>query len=378
MNSYKEKPKICGLIINPVAGMGGAVGLKGTDGEEILKKAISLGAVPRAETRTIQALEMLKTLKDEFILLTGPGPMGQDAAVKSGFNCKVIGSINKDKTSSEDTVKIASAMKKEGADIILFAGGDGTARDIFKAVGRDQVCLGIPAGVKIHSAVYARNPVVAGELASMFIQSKIRTCVEAEVLDINEEEYRKERLNTELFGYLKVPWEKSRLQRLKAGSLKSDRHAQEAIAHHIIEEIDNRFAYVIGAGSTLKPLMELLRLDFSLLGVDIVYKNNLVLKDGTEKDIINTIKDIPCKLIITPIGGQGYIFGRGNLQLSPKVIKIIGKENIIIAATNRKLQSLRGAPLLTDTGDMATDEYLEGIYRVITGYHQTTMYRVKK
>jgi len=373
MDTNKKK---CGLIINPIAGMGGAVGLKGTDGQDILKRAVELGAVPRAHQRAQEALSQLKKMKDKIEIVAGPGPMGEDAAKEQGFDVIVTGSIKKEKTTAEDTKNIAEEMKKMGVDIILFAGGDGTARDIYEAVGTEQVCLGIPSGVKIHSAVYALNPLVAGEIVVLYLESKIKSCMEAEVMDIDEEAYRREILNARLFGYLKVPMEREGLQRLKRGSSSSEEHIHQAIAHDIVEKITDDYYYIIGAGTTLRPVMEILNLEFSLLGVDVFYQGKLLLKDGIESEIIKTIKGKQCKIIITPVGGQGYIFGRGNLQISPEVIRNVGKENIIIAATNRKLQGLKGRPLLVDTGDRDTDKYLEGFYRIVTSYHESTVYKV--
>ncbi|MCD6116613.1 ATP-NAD kinase family protein [bacterium] len=373
MDLIKKK---CGLIINPIAGMGGPVGLKGTDGEEILKKAVELGAVPRAQKRAGEALSKLRKLKENIEVIAGPGPMGEDAAREQGFSVIAAGSITKDKTTAEDTKKIAEQMQKMGVEIILFAGGDGTARDIYEAVGTEQVCLGIPSGVKIHSAVYAVNPEAAGEIAVQYLESKIKNCTEAEVMDIDEGALRQEIINTKLYGYLKVPAEQTGLQRLKKGSLSSEEHIHQAIAHDIIETISDDYYYIIGAGTTLRPIMEIFNLEFSLLGVDIFYQGRLVLKDGRESEIKKIIKGRRCKLIITPVGGQGYIFGRGNLQLSPDVIRRVGKENVVIAATGRKLQGLKGRPLLSDTGDRDTDKYLEGFYRIVTGYHESTIYKV--
>ncbi len=368
--------KSCGLIINPIAGMGGSVGLKGTDGQQILKRAIEMGATPRSEERARCCLMVLSKIKDEIELVTPRGSMGEDLALECGFKPTVIGEIARGMTSAEDTIRTARLMKTSGVDIILFAGGDGTARDIYTAVGRSITVLGIPAGVKIQSAVFARNPVQAGEIAMLYLKGRITTHVEAEVMDLCEQDYRRGILNGELFGYLKIPHERNRLQRLKEGSSKEEIYEQEAIAHHVIEGMSDDIIYVIGPGSTTSMIQKKLNIDFSLIGVDIIGQRTLIERDVCEADLIKRIEGRSAKLIITPIGGQGFILGRGNQQISPYVVRKIGKENIIIISTIQKINRLHARPLLVDTGDSDLDEYLSGYYRIVTGYHREIIYRV--
>jgi predicted polyphosphate/ATP-dependent NAD kinase len=267
-------------------------------------------------------------------------------------------------------------MKEKGVDLLLFAGGDGTARDIHAAVGEEVVVVGIPAGVKIHSAVFGRNPNLAGETAALWVKGAIAGTVLAEVMDINEDDYRQEILSARLYGYLRIPAERKRLQRLKCGSAGKERHAQEAIAHDMAEQLKPDRLYLVGAGSTTRPLMQLLGLESSLLGVDAVKDGRLIGKDLTEKQILKILSNERVSVIVTPIGGQGYVFGRGNLQFSPAVLSKIDKNDIYILATPGKIHGLEGAPLLLDTGDALLDATLSGHYRIITGYHQHVMYRV--
>lgn len=368
--------KRCGLIINPIAGMGGSVGLKGTDGKEILEKSIALGAEPHAGDRAALALEFLKSIRDKIQILTCPGPMGENVAREAGFDLEVISAQTDDATSSTDTIRAAKVMVERGVDLILFAGGDGTARDMVSAVGTGQVVIGIPAGVKIHSAVYAQNPERAGELTSLFLQGKTRRTCEAEVMDINEDDYRNEILSARLYGYLTIPFKKTHMQNLKCGSPANEKYAQEAIAADVVESMSDSSYYIIGAGSTTRPIMERLGLDHSLLGIDIVHQKQLVGKDLGEKQILELIQNQKTKLVITPIGGQGYLLGRGNQQISPEVIHRVGKDNIIIVSTPQKIQCLFGQPLLVDTGNAETNTKLKGHYRIITGYHESVVYRV--
>ena len=369
--------KKCGLIINPIAGMGGAVGLKGTDGAEILEKARKLGAEPRALERAVEALKALAFLKEKIEIITCPAGMGEEAASTVDFSPEVIGDIKEGTTTAADTQKACMMMRDRDVDLLLFAGGDGTARDVAEAVGDSQVVLGIPAGVKIHSAVYAQNPARAGELAALYLEGKTKKTAEAEVMDIDEEEYRKGIVSARLFGYLKIPYKKTHVQNLKCGSPASERYYQEAIAADVVENMSDAFYYIIGPGSTTRAIMERLGLEYSLLGVDLVRDKKLIGKDLSEKTLLEKIRDKKVKLIVTPIGGQGYVFGRGNQQISPEIIRQVGKENIIIIATTQKINTLGGQPLLVDTGDATIDRMMSGHFRIVTGYHESIVYRVK-
>jgi predicted polyphosphate/ATP-dependent NAD kinase len=355
--------------------MGGRVGLKGTDGLDILEKAVELGAKPQSQNRTIESLNKLKPLKDTIELITYPDNMGEKVAVRCGFSPNIIGTIAGSTTAAADTRKAAKEMLDLGVDLLLFAGGDGTARDIYNEVGDSIVVLGIPAGVKIHSAVYASNPLRAGELASLYLQGKAKNILEAEVMDIDEEDYRKGRLRAKLYGYLKIPFERRYLQRVKAGSPVSEQYSQEAIAHDVTANMSDEFYYIVGPGTTTRAIMEKLNLEDTLLGIDLIHKEKLVGKDLNEADLLQKIKGKKAKLIITPIGGQGYLFGRGNQQISPAVLKHVGKDNIIIVATKHKINSLCGRPLLVDSGDKATDRLLDDYFRIITGYREAIIYR---
>ncbi|UCD24512.1 MAG: ATP-NAD kinase family protein [Gemmatimonadota bacterium] len=368
--------KKLGLIVNPVAGMGGAVGLKGTDGADTLERARELGAVPHAQERTTTALTNLTGIADDIELLTYGSTMGEAVAAACGLRATLVGSPSHPDTTAQDTVAAARAMHAAGVELLLFAGGDGTARDICGAVGTDVVALGIPAGVKIHSAVFAANPTAAGQVAAAVIAGNINRAVEAEVMDIDEEDYRREVLSARLYGYLRIPDARRLLQGLKAGSPRSDAAMQMAIASELVERMADDRYYIVGPGTTCRPFMERLGLDHTLLGVDVIRAGRQIGKDVSEQEILSIVDDSPCTLVVTPVGGQGFLLGRGNQQISPDVIRQVSKENISVVATAEKLCSLRGKPLLVDTGDEDTDTYLSGYYRVITGYHENTIYRV--
>lgn len=367
--------KKLGFIVNPIAGMGGSVGLKGTDG--VLKKALELGAVPKAPIRAKKALEELLPIKEDMEILTCSGSMGEYEVLDLGFKVKIIYKQKEEITSDSDTHKAAKAMLEEEVDLILFAGGDGTARDIYKAVEDRTVVVGIPAGVKIHSPVYAQNPSKAGELAKLYLTGKITKVEEVEVLDIDEDAYRAGHVSTNLYGYLKIPFEKKFVQNRKAGTPMSEKATQNAISLDIIDNMKDGVYYIIGPGTTTRPIMENLGLSYTLLGVDVVLNRELFAFDVAEKQLLEITEKNDCKLVITPIGGQGYLFGRGNQQISSEVLKNIGKKNIIVAATKQKISELHGSPFLVDTGDENVDKMLSGYIRVITGYKETMIYPIK-
>ena len=352
--------KKLGLLINPVAGMGGSVGLKGTD--HMVEEAIRRGAKPRANDRVRQALKELLEIKNELEIVTCPGDMGEDTAKSMGFRTTVLHTGGRRSlkdlfdSSRTDTIVLSKAMEEAGVDLLLFAGGDGTARDIYEGVGTELPALGIPAGVKIHSPVYAKNPQSAGDLAKLWLTGKVTKTAEQEVLDIDEELYRQEIINTRLYGYLSVPLEHVFTQNRKAPTPLSETASIESIAHEIVEHMEEDTYYLIGAGTTTRGVMQMLGLKNTLIGVDLIRNKELVANDIYGDKILDFIKGKKTKLIVTVTGGQGFLFGRGNQQITPEVIREIGKENIIILATKAKIAEFHHQPFLVDTPDRAAGE----------------------
>jgi len=369
--------KRLGLIVNPIAGMGGRVGLKGTDGQEILDMARKLGAVPTSPARAVEALRQIISIKDSIELLTYPYEMGEDEARECKFDPALLGSITKGNTTSADTRNAARDMMSAGVGLILFAGGDGTARDIYEAVGDKVPVLGIPTGVKIHSAVFSINPRSAGELAVMYLRGEATNLREAEVMDIDEQAFRENQLSAKLLGYLKVPYEQSMVQATKAGSSVDDEVAAEGIADDFVENMQDDCIYILGPGTTTRAITKELGLKKTLLGVDLVYNGKLIASDVNEKQLLELIQGKKAKIVMTVIGGQGFIFGRGSQQISPDILRTVRRENIVIIATPNKLLSLRGRPLLLDTGDSEVDRMMAGYIQVITGYRRRSVYPVK-
>jgi len=368
--------KKLGLIVNPIAGMGGRVGLKGTDGQQTLEKAIDLGAVPISPGRAVEALKRITFLKDRLEILSYRNEMGEQEALDSSFDPIVLGAVTRPRTTSSDTRNAARDMLNQSVDLLLFAGGDGTARDICEAVGEKVTALGIPAGAKMHSGVFAINPERAGDLAAKYLQEETISTREAEVMDIDEEAFRQDRVSARLYGYLRVPYQEASIQASKASTLPEDESALEAIALDFTENMQPDCTHIFGPGTTTRAIVERMGLKKTLLGVDVVCEGKLVASDVNEKQLLELIQGRNAKIVVTLIGGQGFIFGRGSQQISPAVIRSVGKENIIVVATPSKLTSLRGKPLLVDTGDKEVDGMMAGYIRVVTGYGRRAVYRV--
>jgi predicted polyphosphate/ATP-dependent NAD kinase len=368
--------KKIGLIINPIAGMGGRVGLKGTDSKEILQKAIQLGAVPTSSNRAALTLQYIFKNGPAVEWITCPGDMGEVLFKDWGFFYQLTSSRLISPSTEEDTITAARQMVLKNVDFILFVGGDGTARNIFDAIGEKPKVLGIPGGVKIHSPVFAQSPTKAGELCVQYLNSQIKEFHLTEVLDLDEQEIRKGVVNTKLYGYLNCPLAPRWLQNKKSSSPGSDKSIQLRIAKRIVEEMENDIQYLIGPGSTTAMIMQHLNLKNTLLGVDLIKNNQLVENDLNEHTILTHVQNRPSKFILTPTGGQGYLLGRGNQQISPDILNQINIDNIIIIATINKLSSIPSNALLVDTGDQELDKKISGYRRIITDDISTTIYKI--
>jgi predicted polyphosphate/ATP-dependent NAD kinase len=359
--------------------MGGSVALKGSDG--MVQQAQQLGARPQAQVRARSALEILQNNRDQIRVYTAANDMGEYVCRDLGFDVSVVSHNAAGETTAMDTEKTVQALLQQGIDILVFAGGDGTARNVFDAMMRcdekDRVpVVGIPAGCKIHSAVYAVTPVHAGELLSQIIRGRAVSLQEASVMDIDEEAFRHDVLKARRYGYLTVPAENQYMQGMKEGGVSSEAIILHDIATYIVETMEEDVMYFVGSGSTPKAVMDVLQLESTLLGIDAVCNRQLIAGDVNEKKILELVKQHPARIVLTIIGGQGHLFGRGNQQFSPAVIRAVGKENIIIIATPEKIHALNGRPIRVDTGDNILDRELYGMAKVITGYDEQTLYRI--
>ncbi len=278
-----------------------------------------------------------------------------------------------------DSKLLCQLFLQEAVDGIIFAGGDGTARDVLDATKGKVPVIGIPAGVKIHSGVFAKKTEAAGELLREFILDILHGQEEAEVMDIDENLYREGMVAAKLYGYLSVPFNKQLLQGKKARSQPSGAASQQSIAWDIIDNMHDAILYLVGPGSTTSCIMKVLQLPYTLIGIDAVYQKQLIGKDLNEMAILKLLQQFKpqnTKLILTPISGQGILLGRGNQQISPNVLRLLGKENFIIIACTNKLVELHGKPFCLDTGYPEIDIALRGYYPVVTGYKEEVVYKV--
>ncbi len=376
-NETSRKMRV-GLIVNPVAGIGGRVGLKGSDGAEIQKKALELGARPEAPDRAAAALRKLGAAAGRISVITCQGGMGEDECRAAGLSPEqVLPGRDAGATSPEDTVQAARAMSRAGVDLLLFAGGDGTARNIYEGAGDRVTVLGIPAGVKIHSGVFALNPASAGSAALRYLEQGAENSREAEVMDLDEDAYRRGEVRPRLYGFLRVPCDETRIQHVKARSVPEEGELT-SIAAQLIDGMEPGVYYAVGAGTTTRRVMECLDLPNTLIGVDVIRDKKLVASDVTERQLWEIAQEpgSDLRVILTVIGGQGHVFGRGNQQISPRIIRRLGMERILLAATKRKLLSLPGHRLIADTGDPELDRELAGYYRVAVGAREQMICRL--
>jgi predicted polyphosphate/ATP-dependent NAD kinase len=362
--------KRIGFLVNPIAGMGGAVGLKGTDGK--VEEARRRGALPIAKNRALITLTLLAHDKNlEFV--TCSGAMGEDELKETGIRGYKILYLFDGDSSARDTRQAAQSFLKAGVDLILFCGGDGTARDIYDEVARDVPLLGIPAGVKMYSAVFAINPAAAAELVMRYEPQSLR---DSEVMDVDEEAYRSGELKTRLYGIARTP--------ALAGMIQLSKHIYEEgneerakgeIARFIHEIMIPEVVYILGAGTTTESIAAELGAKKTLLGVDAVKNGKMVAMDMDEKILWTLLEQVQeAKIILSPIGAQGFILGRGNQQISARIVRRVGIGNIIVVATPHKL---RETPLLyVDSGDPVLDTGFGDTISVISGYRLAQRKRI--
>jgi predicted polyphosphate/ATP-dependent NAD kinase len=363
------------LIVNPVAGLGGTVGLKGTDGAAA-QQALALGARPQSQARAARALEMVLALKVRIDLVCAPGAMGADLATSLGFSCRTLGTAGA-ATTSRDTRDAAAAMAEAGVGLIIFAGGDGTARDVFDGAPGIGL-LGVPTGVKMHSGVFGASPEAAGRVAALVLGSELARVEwrEAEIMDIDEEALRLGHVAARLYGYARSPLERTAMQNCKTPSRRDDDPALDALARRIVREMDPGVLHVLGCGTTMRKIKRQLGGDGTLLGVDVALNGRLIATDVDEARLLRLTSGVPFKVITSVTGGQGFVFGRGNQQISAAVLQRAGRDNVMIVTSQSKLVMLDPPCLRVDTGDRQVDAMLAGYMRVHTAPGHTMMMRI--
>ncbi len=376
---------IIGLLVNPIAGMGGRVGLKGTDG--VVEEALERGADPVAPGRALEFLEAFRenlwsNSSDDIEVWACPGKMGGDMISEVGIDHNTIDIQIPDDTTAQDTQRCVPKLYEAGVRLLVFVGGDGTARDILDSVKEyeldDLRVLGIPSGVKMYSGVFVVNPREAVEVIRLVIEGTGGT-TDFEIMDADEEAFREDEFNINLYGYLSGPSVPAKFQGSKQASAETvnEQEAKEAIARYVVETMEKDATYILGPGTTVKTVADLLDIKKTVLGVDI-YKDGKVYNDVNESKILAIIDDFDKSwIIVSPIGNQGMLFGRGNQQISPEIIKRVGKDHIVAISTTSKLKGIEGEVLRVDTGDREVDKMLHGYIRVITDYREIRLVEVE-
>lgn len=406
-----------GLVVNPVAGIGGPAGLAGSDGADVQVLAAERGSTSRAAERAAIALS---ALPPGTPVLTAAGAMGADAVSAAGLSPQVVytpapsssaespsgfgahslhwGASSPPQrtdhapnlserrmpqpstlgaTTADDTMAAVRAILRAGGTLVLFAGGDGTARDVAAALakGSDAAALGIPAGVKMYSPVFAVSPRAAGGLAAAWVDAPL-PLQRREVLDVDEAALRRARVEPRLHGELRVPYRPGRTQARKAATPVSEQAAIAAAARGAASALRPGVRYLLGPGGTMAEVARILGVEKTPLGIDVVLDGRLVRRGAGEAELLDEISRGPAQAVVSVIGGQGFLLGRGNQQLSARVVHALGADPLLVVAPESKLLDLEGRPLLVDTGDPATDAALAGFVRVITGPAASSFYPV--
>ncbi|ELZ48893.1 ATP-NAD/AcoX kinase [Halorubrum coriense DSM 10284] len=379
-----------GIAVNPVAGMGGRVGLKGTDGK--VAEAVERGAEPRAPDRARRMLDRLAAVAPDATVSVAADPMGESAVRDAGFDPVSVvdpfGGETPDPTATTAAhtaaaVRAFADVDDGGADVgdeasdgdepaaadpvdlVLFVGGDGTASDVAAALeGTDVPMLGVPAGVKVYSSVFAVSPEDAAEVAASFSRTERR-----EVMDIDEDAYREGEVHPELRGVAHVPVADD-LQSSKQTASGTVESLAEGVAADVRERDGEGITFVLGPGSTVGAIKDELGFEPSPIGVDVWRDGEVVVRDATEAEILDALGEENV-IVVSPIGGQGFVFGRGNPQISPAVIR---RCDLRVVASRAKLDDVRA--LRVDTDDPDLDDELAGWVRVRVGKFETRMMKI--
>jgi predicted polyphosphate/ATP-dependent NAD kinase len=381
-DAEENGPPRVGLVVNPVAGMGGRVGLKGTDG--LLDEALRRGAEPVAPGCMGRFLRRLGEEAGRVRWVTCAFDMGADELAGAALERTEHFSVaytppSLHGTAAEDTRRACEAIVARGVELLVFCGGDGTARDVLEAVGDAVPVLGVPSGVKMFSGVFALSPEAAADVMSSFIAGEAEVG-EGEVVDVDEAAYREGRLAVSLFGTMAILRARSLIQDTKrVTSLGDEGAVQDAIARFVVEMLE-REDYpltVLGAGTTVEAVARRLGVPKTPLGVDVVRGGELLVEDASEDDLLEAlVVEDRVRIVLSPIGAQGFLLGRGNQQISPEVLRAAGgTASLLIVATPHKLMAM---PVLrVDTGDAGLDSRLAGMRQVVSGYHDVTMRRLE-
>lgn len=372
----EEKRYRLALIVNPYAGIGGEAALKGSDAA--IAQALAYSDKLRTPERCLRFLQALQHDLLNIDFVTGSGIMGEDYLKQLGASIVYVYPIVSQPTTAADSKTLANNLVEQKPDMLIFVGGDGTARDMVDSVGLSVPCLGVPGGVKMQSAVFAISPEAAAEVVKQLLQGELLRIAEQDVRDIDEQALRTGRVQSRYYGSLLVPAEAEWVQALKQGSIVDDSLILDEIAEHLTDIMwDEEKLMLAGPGSSIAYWMQSLQLPNTLIGFDAIKNGELIQADLTANDILQLMEEHPdLYVVITPTGNQGFLLGRGNQQLNPSVIKKLNKSQWLIIASQTKLHSLEKKPLLVDTNDVKLDQAFAGLYPVITGWRHQVLYPV--
>lgn len=386
MDKFECAPLRIGFLVNPLAGAGGPAGHKGSDLAQT-KSLLDAGEIEaRSPGRASKFVSSLQDIKN-CTFVVAPGCMGQDYFSESNgkiqqSQIEVLTNDLPDSTNAETTKRFVQAILDQRVDMLVFVGGDGTARDVCSVVETSIPVLGVPSGVKMHSGVFAITPEAAAEVLSGIVSGQLVTLSEQDVRDIDEEALQHSKVKSRYFGSMIVPEEIRYMQSVKAGGIEVDELVLQDIATEIEERIDDEenadALFIFATGSTTHFIEEHLGCEATLLGVDVVQDRKTIAADVSSQELETLVENYSGKVVIilTAIGGQGHILGRGNQQLTPKVLKRAGRENLWVVVTKTKLETLESRPLLMDSNDPDLDRQWQGLIPVITGYHDQVLYRI--
>jgi predicted polyphosphate/ATP-dependent NAD kinase len=380
-----------GLVVNPVAGVGGPAGLKGSDGGDVQALARARGSRSHTHDRAREAMEVLAQ-RARVEVLTSAGSMGERAVLEAGLDPVVVhtptalrtdpctataGTREGAQTTAADTMDAVRALVAAGAGLVLCVGGDGTLRDASQGLG-DAALLGVPAGVKMYSGAFAVGARAAGAVAAAWLRGGV-PLQQREVLDVDEAALPHGRVSPRLVALVPVPVAGNRTQARKVPTPAGEAAAVQHAARGVVAAMEPGVAYLLGPGGTTAEVAAQLGLRGTLLGVDVVRDGRLVVADADDRTLLEVARSGPAVAVLTVTGGQGFLLGRGNQQVGAAVLEAIHAvdgDGLIVVATPDKLAGLHGRPLLVDTGDITVDRRLAGYRRVVTGGRDTTIYRV--
>ena len=388
-----------GLVVNPDAGLGGKLGFKGSDGRAA--EARAAGAEDRAGPRMNQCLTHLAALASSSLnragvhltLVAWEGRMGETwvpSLDEEGHMSVSCSGSTPAITSPEDTAQLVGELVEAGVEAILYAGGDGTTRDIVNALeaagpeAQTIALIGVPGGVKMHSGCFATTPKAAAEVALSFALGDLRTAI-TEVMDLDETVYAKGEWKVRMYGEAWTPSSPRFMQGAKEQVERvSEEDTIEGLAHHVSTLLEDEpdLMVVWGSGGTLRRMGEHLNLDLTLLGIDVQHSGT-VHRDLNEQGLLEVIRghvngDVrrPLLLLLSPMGGQGFLIGRGNLQLSPDVLRVIGHGNILGVATPSKLIGLEAVRIDTGDDDLDAEFQAKRFIKILQGFRTTRLIRV--